>query len=62
MTVRIANDPPRTRYTDTWVRSLPTKPRHLDCMCPGCYFVATEGEMCLRCTLEGCDHENTRHG
>ena len=36
-------------------------PLHRNCLCVGCYFVATEGEMCLRCTLDGCDHEVNRH-
>lgn len=38
-------------------------PLHNHCLCPGCYWVATESsELCLRCTLEGCDHEENRHG
>ncbi len=34
-----------------------------NCLCPGCYFVATEqSELCLRCTMEACTHEENNHG
>jgi hypothetical protein len=33
------------------------------CLCPACYWIATEqSELCLRCTLDGCDHQENRHG
>lgn len=38
-------------------------PLHEQCLCPGCYFDKTRGsELCDRCTLDGCDHEENRHG
>ncbi len=42
--------------------NIPPRPIHLDCICPGCYWVATEGEMCLRCTLDGCTAQENHHG
>lgn len=49
-------------YDVEWLKTIPTRSTAPDCLCPGCYFVATEGELCLRCTLDGCDHEENRHG
>lgn len=37
------------------------RPAHLNCLCPGCYFIATEGEMCLRCTYDGCSNTENHH-
>lgn len=32
------------------------------CLCPGCYFLAARhSELCDRCTLDGCDHQENRH-
>lgn len=46
-----------------WIYRLVQIPVADLCLCPACYWVATEhSELCLRCTLEGCDHEENRHG
>jgi hypothetical protein len=55
--LRIAR-PPTLPLADLEIRSIAG-----NCLCPGCYYVATEhSELCLRCTLDGCDHEENRHG
>ena len=39
-------------FTKEWVKTLPRKPVIQDCLCPGCYYIATESsELCLRCAL-----------
>jgi hypothetical protein len=59
---------PRTRgahaRTNFDPRTIPPLPDgHASCLCPGCYWVATEAsELCLRCEMTGCNHEENNHG
>lgn len=51
-------------FTHGWLKTIVRKPvTDQDCLCPGCYYVATEeSELCLRCALDGCTNQENRHG